>query len=252
VNTDADRLRKAREQSFHDERFADEMRHAVGKYYSVDAGKARYQALLRGAASEGQRVLEYGCGTGSEAFDLAASGAIVSGIDISGVAIAKSREEAMKRGVVAEFQEMDAEELNFREDSFDVVCGSGILHHLDLGEALPQIARVLASDGTAVFMEPLGHNPIINAYRWLTPKLRTSDEHPLLMQDFESAEGLFGSVELEFFNLTSLVAVPLRGLPGGSSLLHLLRRLDGWLFDRSAIARRWAWVVVIRLSSPAA
>jgi SAM-dependent methyltransferase len=243
-----DEQRKERERAFHDERFADETRGAVDKYYAIDAGKARYRELVATHGGHEKRVLEYGCGVGSEAFDLAAGGAHVTGIDISGVAIETSRDEASERGVSVDFFEMDAEALTFPDDSFDLVCGSGILHHLDLERAFGQIARVLSPGGTAIFMEPLGHNPVINTYRRLTPKLRTSDEHPLLVDDFEIAERTFALVELEFFNLTSLAAVPLVRLPGGASLLGLLRRFDQWLFRRSARARRWAWVVLIRVS----
>ena len=39
-----------------------------------------------------------------------------------------------------------------------------------------------APGGLAVFMEPLGRNPLINRYRRLTLTLRTVDEYPLMME----------------------------------------------------------------------
>jgi len=51
---------------------------------------------------------------------------------------------------------MNAEELKFADDYFDIVCGGAILHHLDLNKALSEIARVLKPDGKAIFVEPLG------------------------------------------------------------------------------------------------
>ena len=77
------------------------------------------------------------------------------------------------------FRVMDAEQLEFADDSFNLVCGSGVLHHLDLNRAYAEVARVLEPTGIGVFEEPLGHNPAINAYRRRTPEMRTVDEHPL-------------------------------------------------------------------------
>ena len=39
-----------------------------------------------------------------------------------------------------------------------------------------------------LFFEPLGTNPFINFYRYLTPSSRSKDEHPLLKEDFENIE----------------------------------------------------------------
>lgn len=41
------------------------------------------------------------------------------------------------------FRLMDAEALEFPPDTFDLICGTGILHHLDLDAAYGQIARSL-------------------------------------------------------------------------------------------------------------
>ncbi|MEO0296764.1 MAG: class I SAM-dependent methyltransferase [candidate division WOR-3 bacterium] len=74
---------------------------------------------------------------------------------------------------------MDAENMAFKSRSFDLICGVAILHHISLNKALPEISRVLNNDGLALFIEPLGHNPILNLFRKLTPKLREKKEHPL-------------------------------------------------------------------------
>src|SRR3546814_1101008 len=83
---------------------------------------------------------------------------------------------------------MNAEAMTFPDDSFDLVFGSGIIHHLDIDRAFGEIARVLRPGGRAVFIEPLGLNPAIELYRRFTPSARTPDEHPLLRRDFRSEE----------------------------------------------------------------
>jgi SAM-dependent methyltransferase len=241
--------RYAREQSFHDDRFTVETRLGTAKYYGVDAGRARYQAHLA-SVRPGQRVLEYGCGSGSAAFDLAAQGADVVGIDISPVGVRVATDTAAERGSTATFAVMNAEQLDVPDRSFDVICGSGILHHLDLDRALGEVARVLAPGGWAAFVEPLGTNPLINLYRRLTPSLRTVDEHPLVARDFEGIRSRFADVQVDHCNLLVLAATPFARLPGGSALVRALHRLDGWLFRALPATRRLAWVVVIRVAGP--
>ena len=57
-----------------------------------------------------------------------------------------------------------------------------------------EIARTLKPGGTALFIEPLGHNPAHQLYRRMTPSMRTADEHPLLQSDLASARRHFGEV----------------------------------------------------------
>src|SRR4029077_19868431 len=103
-----------------------------GFYVLATAWDNRYHSLLS-TVRPGDRVLEYGCGTGSAAFELAERGAHVVGIDISPVAVDEARRVAAERqSGDAEFRVMNAEALEFPDGAFDLVCGSGILHHLDL------------------------------------------------------------------------------------------------------------------------
>lgn len=252
---DADAARYERERAFHDERYGDDPDRArAEKFYEAgNESAARYRALLETVVG-GARVLEYGCGTGSAAFDLATRGADVLGIDISPVAIAAATAEAVQRGFTAglRFEAMNAEALALPADSFDVVCGSGVLHHLDLARALPEVARVLRPDGWAVFVEPLGHNPLINAYRRRTPEMRTPDEHPLRIDDFALARHHFGTVDVEYFNLLTIATVPLRRLGLQRGLRAGLHRVDQRLFRSIPPLRRHAWVAVLRLGAPQA
>jgi SAM-dependent methyltransferase len=179
---------------------------------------------------------------------LTSNGGEVTGIDLSPTAIELNRTTAGRR---AEFCIMNAEYLAFADNSFDLICGMGILHHLDLERSFSELSRVLKPNGTAVFLEPLGHNPVINLYRRLTPKMRTPDEHPLLVSDFEIATSRFSSIDLNYFHLTSLAAVMLRGTALFLPMAKWLDRVDQHLFRYSSIARKNAWAVAIVLSHPA-
>lgn len=247
-----DEARLEREREFHDRAFADNVRARTKRFYAVAAAMYRwYEQTLRDRAP-GARVLEYGCGPGSQAFGLARAGAHVVGIDISPVAIEQATERGVSEGLSErlEFRVMDAENLEFEDDSFDLICGSGILHHLDLASAYAQVARVMRTDGCGVFTEPLGHNPAINAFRNRTPELRTPDEHPLLMSDLRAAERYFESVGTKYFTLTPIAAIPLRDRPRFDAVVSSLERVDDALFRLVPPLRRHAWMVGMTLSGP--
>jgi ubiquinone/menaquinone biosynthesis C-methylase UbiE len=207
------------EREFHNVAFATNARDQVNKFYSVTKQSKRHYAEAIKRQVSGKRVLEYGCGPGSYSFSLAALGAEVVGIDISDTAIEQANQAARNLNLNIGFQLMNAEKLTFPDKSFDLVCGSGILHHLDLKQAAQEISRILAPDGKAIFYEPLGHNIFINAYRHFTPHLRTPDEHPLVWSDFKVFHEFFADVNISFFNLTSLLAFPFRNFKSFDKIL---------------------------------
>lgn len=237
------------EAAFHDEAFATGVRAPAHKFYAVTSNsRMRYRDLILKDV-RGKRVLEYGCGPGSSAFEIARRGGRVVGIDISRVGLDLAAKRAKAEGVSdrTEFMLMNAEELSFADASFDLIVGTGILHHLDLEKSYAELARVLKPGGVAVFSEPLGHNPLINWYRRRTPHLRTSDEHPLLMSDLMLAKRRFASVNVSFHHLTSLTVVPFRSTPLFRPLYALTEGLDRILWSIIPPLRSWAWCAVLEI-----
>lgn len=244
--------RKHNEKEYHNKVFADGSRSVVSKYYAVNRSSTRFYRNYLEAHCSQKMALEYGCGPESYAFVMARKEANVIGIDISETAIDQVKELALKEdaGKNTTFFVMDAEALNFEAARFDLICGTGILHHLDLPKAYGELARTLKPGGSAIFVEPLGHNPFIQLYRWLTPKLRTADEHPLLMRDLELCRRYFGGIETHHFHMFSLLAVPFRNMTFFSGLLASLEKLDQILFKICPPLRRCSWMVILILSQP--
>lgn len=244
--------RVARERSLHNLRFRhpDERSRKVARFYSIT--RSIHDALRAELAMciPGTMALEYGCGIGSSnMFRLAQRRCRVLGIDISEVALqqARRRSEGLRGGIC--FIQMDGEVLGFGDNSFGIIYGAGILHHLDLSQALPEICRVLDPGGFAVFLEPLGHNPFINIYRYFTPQIRTPDEHPLLHEDIRHLSDQFDHVEVRYFYLTAIIAALIKPRGLQSMVLDALESLDARLFRIPGL-RRQAWQVLIKLSKP--
>jgi SAM-dependent methyltransferase len=233
----------ASEREFHDRRFMDgDSRVDQLKYYwAIARGAERYTDVVKQLAA-GAEVLEYGCGAEALAPQLATLARSVHAIDISEQAIARAREQSQSSAVT--YAVMNAMDLEYENASFDLICGSGIVHHLDTAVCAREISRVLRPSGHAVFWEPLGLNPIINAYRLLTPSARTPDEHPLLPRDMRLLRDHFSCVDLQFFGLTSLAAVPFRAMSRGLRLRTTLEGIDHALFRLPGV-RFLAWYALI-------
>jgi ubiquinone/menaquinone biosynthesis C-methylase UbiE len=245
---DLDPQRKQAERQFHDARFEHDLRGAVDKFYAVTETSVTHLREAVRSRSAGKDLLEYGCGPNPHALTLAPYAASATGIDISAVAARRATEEAERACIGnVRFLVMDAEQMEFSDDSFDVVFGSSILHHLDLKRSLAEIARVVRPGGAAIFLEPMGHNPAINAYRRLTPHLRTRDEHPLTLADLETAKRFFAGAEYTFYHFLSLLAVPLRRTRPFRSIVHALDAADRALFERVPSTQRLAWFVLMVL-----
>ena len=130
-------------------------------------------------------------------------------------------------------------------NTFDIVYGSGILHHLQINKCLDEIHRVLKPNGSLVFIEPLGTNPIINFYRKLTPKSRSKDEHPLMDKDFKYIKSKFTNTEIKYYGLSTLIFFPFYKSPNNSSFFKFLTIFDQYLF-KLKFFQWFAWSVLIR------
>jgi ubiquinone/menaquinone biosynthesis C-methylase UbiE len=132
--------------------------------WAIDFGGAsqeRVQAKLTKAlgASPAAGVayanaLEIGSGTGYFTLNLLGAGIIgkATCTDISPGMLKALRANAKARGLTVETVVADAEKLPFADDTFDLVFGHAVLHHLpDVGAALAEMHRVLQPGGTLVF-----------------------------------------------------------------------------------------------------
>ena len=101
----------------------------------------------------GKRLLEVGCGMGTDLLQFARGGAICTGVDLTPRSIEISRHRFKLYGVPATFLIADGETLPFPDNCFDVVYSNGVLHHTpDTAGAVKEIHRVLRPGGVAKVM----------------------------------------------------------------------------------------------------
>jgi len=190
-------------------------------------------------------VLDYGCGTGSATQKIASlKPAKLFGIDISEVSINKAIEKAQTSDLQINYSVDNCEETKFKAETFDLIFGSGILHHLNLKKSVSEINRVLKKNGEMVFLEPLGTNALINFYRKLTPKSRSVDEHPFLKKDFDFIHSLFNQVTVKYYGFFTLIFFLLYGNPKKSLMFKVISKLDNYFF-RIKYFKSLAWSVMI-------
>jgi len=219
-------------------------------YYLAARAMERYHERI--ASGPGDRVVVVGCSEGGVQ-QHAKGGAVVTGIDIADEAVSRLNEELAAAGWSnADARVMNAEALEVPPRSVDLICCSGVLHHLDVPRAIASWAAALKPNGRVVMIEPMAYNPLIAAYRKLTPSMRTDDEHPLIPRDFAAMERHFRTVAVEPFVLTSMLSLPLSLVwpRARDRVLPALERLDDALTARLAALRYLCWTAVIELADP--
>ena len=100
------------------------------------------------------RALEIGTGTGYFGLNLVRAGVVgrLTATDISPGMLEVMADSAAQIGVEVETASCEAAELPFPDDSFDLVFGHAVLHHLpDLEAAFDEFKRVLRPGGTIAF-----------------------------------------------------------------------------------------------------
>ena len=108
---------------------------------------------IRSACGDHGRLLEVGCGMGTDLLQLVRKGIEVTGVDLTQAAIELAKKRFEMYGLQADLRVADAENLPFEDEEFEVVYSFGVLHHTpDTKEAIRETHRVLKNTGRAFVM----------------------------------------------------------------------------------------------------
>lgn len=186
--------------------------------------------------------LDYCCGIGGNAIKAAQAGAkLVIGIDISDYSLRRAEERAQEAGVADRciFLKGDAENTGLPDGCIDRIICSGVLHHLDVTQAFPELERILAPSGKILAIEALDYNPAIKMYRLRTPNIRTEWEkaHILSLKDLRLARKYFNVPRPKFWHILGILGphVPSVFQPVLNGVDRVLEKIPGvqllaWIF----------------------
>jgi len=175
----------------------------------------------------GMRVLDLGCGDGANAALLGHCGAQVEGIDVSSRHIDLARTRAELEGLSSQlhFECAPVEQVSFPDESFDVIWGDGVLHHLIdvLEPTFTQLVRWARPNALFVFSEPVGLSPALRGLRGRLPihTDATPDERPLQRREIELVRRFLPELRTRSF--------------------HLLGWLDRWVLPGLDYERATPW-----------
>ncbi len=196
--------------------------------------------------SEKKVVLDLACGSGEMTLLSALSGSLLSiGTELAPLSVQANNELKDKVNGNLFFILDDVENMSLPSDSVDVVICSGMLHHVDLNRAIPEIARVLKTNGKILAIEALKYNPVFNLYRKLTPGARTHWEaaHILGLKEVNFINKYIPLRKVRYWQLFSILAI---FFPKSirSPVLSFFEILDN-VFLNIPYLNRMAWIFTI-------
>ena len=188
-----------------------------GDLMTPDIQRELYRALGRGSPArltftreafemlpdlDAPRILDVGCGQGGPTLELARlSGGHVTGLDIDRWALTELARRAEEAGLSDHVQGVQGSmlDMEFPDESFDVIWAEGSLHVLGFERALEEWRRLLRPDGFLVVHEMVWLQPdppadLVNCPELAYPGIRTAPEY--IEQIPEHGYDLVGSLVL--------------------------------------------------------
>jgi SAM-dependent methyltransferase len=137
-------------------------------------------------------VLDVGCGNGYVLSQYAKFGAAVCGVDLTQTAIDLCNARFALAALKGDFRPTDGDRLPFEDESFDIACSMGVLHHIeDPRQMIAEMRRVLKPGGRVILMlyywGSWKYHVVLRVKRLIDPRYRgKSQAEALNMNDGEN------------------------------------------------------------------
>ncbi len=183
----------------------------INKAFNVNSREGQFILEKLPKNLSNKTVLDIGCGVGEASVFFAERGATVVGVDISPEMVKTTKKLAKLHKVAQRVNSeiADIQSLPFKTNSFDIIHGKAILHHVNLNEAVKEVYRALKPGGIAIFSDPLDYNLFIKLYEIISRELRSENERRLNLRDVQFIHKIFKKVE---WIGTDILSLPLFGI----------------------------------------
>jgi SAM-dependent methyltransferase len=244
---------KDREKRYHDEHYAGdgplpavveaEIRtrslkpcYATGSDKYSDNRQAFHEIIDRDGGWTGKNVLDYACGRGTWAVYYALTGARrAAGFDISETAVRRGRERVERQGLGdrVDLRTMDATRLEYADDTFEVVIGVGVLHHvIKYPGIFEELHRVMKPGARAYFLEGLADFPPFRLWWKIKGEIPQGDV-PIFSREVRDKASMFSDIVIHgdtfLYSAKTFLWKPSPG-PGRKLVLRTLKAADDLLF----------------------
>jgi SAM-dependent methyltransferase len=197
--------------------------------------------LIDFSAYRGKRVLDVGCGAGTDLVRFAKGGAIAAGVDISPSAVQLARANFAQQGLSADIREADGERLPFADDTFDLVYAHGVVQYTVDGRALVEECRRVSKPGGQVVLQVYNRISWLNALSKIMKVPLEHEDAPVLRMysatEFRGLLGGFREVRIveERFPVKSRLHGGWKGLAFNTCFVGLFNALP------RPLVRRFGW-----------
>jgi SAM-dependent methyltransferase len=205
---------------------------------------------------KGKKILDIGCGNGLLSVYLARMGNTVTAIDQSPSAIRNTiaLSEMNHVGTLIVAQRLNAMEVDSLNESFDLVVGKFILHHIEPFDQFAQkLFDVITKGGGGIFFENNSRNPILIFSRTLLvgrfgiPKLGDSSEYPLQPREVELLRKTFDRVSVSYPDFTFFKLMGPYLFKKNRRLLNFFNRMDRWVYDHWPVFHPFGYHQIIEV-----
>lgn len=202
---------------------------------------------------EDKHVLDYACGSGLWAVYYALTGAKkVSGFDLSEASIEAAVQRMKRQNLdsVSDLRPMDAANLQYPDNTFDIVIGHGALHHvIKYPNIFPELYRVMKPGTSAWFLENLADFWPWKLYWKLKGEVEQGDV-PIFTKEIREKAHQFSEVQITGDTLFYSIKMLWRKKPGviGNYILKTAKKTDDLLFKSFPFFRKYGSFSYIKLT----
>lgn len=211
----------------------------------ADNKMAFLELILQDGGWDGKYILDYACGNGVWSTYFALTGAArIVGFDLAETGIRRGTDRLRAQGLddKVKLLVMDACQLDFPDNEFEMVIGVGVLHHVSKYPGIfEELYRVMKPGAKAYFLEGLADFPLFKLW-WKMKGQVDAGDIPIFAKEIRAKTHMFSNVDITgdtfIFSLKRLLCRPSMGWVT-RTILRMCKAVDTALFKICPPLRAW-------------